>query len=279
MGFSLRSPLAETTEAVSLGVSYSSLPDTRFQYLAHVCEDTMSAISNIHSVTLFVRGQSKAAANQTLIKVGYKPTKNRKTGETIPAKYKAICVSLPNLSFEGISDSIRVKVNQIALEYLNETRTEMVRNMYETRKGNLFDISSDEMNLDSVFGYLDSKGRISADNIGKWFDQYCADNLAFRAAVVCKYLTDTDSIDSLDTLTEEQLKTVSSKVTPWRELFVNLTRDRDSVKYVGNQLETLERMVSLYADESDSLAAKITAKIAEWNKPVESREILAENLF
>lgn len=238
----------------------------------------MSNIGNTHSVTHFVRGQSKPLANQTLIKVGYKSTKNRKTGETIPAKYKAICVSLPNLSFENIADNMRVKVNALALDILNETRSEILKNMYETRKGELFSVSTDEMGLESLFGYLDSKGRISAESIGKWFDENCADNLALRAAIVCKYQPDTDTELSAE-LTEEQLKTIMGKVSPWRELFVNLTKDRDSFKYTGNQLETLERMVSLYGDDTDSLAQKISGKITELQKPVEAKEILAENLF
>lgn len=225
----------------------------------------MSNVSSIHSITKFVAGKSEPLSGQVLVKVGYKPTKNKKTGEKIPAKYPSICVSVPPIEFDTKDEIQLSRILKLVKGQFGEIRREIVKSLYENSNGALSSVSTNEVSVNACLAFAESQvGRLSKDSIGKWFDSSCEEFLTLSIATQLGF----------DELNADQLKTVKSRVSAWRDWFTSLT---GTFSPTEPQIRTAKTIIANSEDSDSEFAEKLLAKIAEFEKPVE-KDVLLLNL-
>lgn len=223
----------------------------------------MSNVSNIHTVVPFVAGTTKAFTDQRLIKVGYKTTKDKKTGAEIPPKYPSIAISVPFLDDSSIAE--RTEDFLPYIKAMIETAQDgIVTSLYESRDGVLSQVSDDELNLDSVLSFLEAEslgGRLTKDAIAAWFDSQVADNLFVIVAEKLKF-TEPNA---------EQTKTIEKHVKTYRDVMAMLAGGKTIL--TPSQIKGCKHAISLAGDAGE-IGQKLTARIASMEKPKAVAELL-----
>ena len=205
----------------------------------------MSNVSQVaHTVQKFVAGESKPLSGQWLAKVGYKSSKNQ------PAKFPSICVSLPQIPVEMLSDS---RFHPYFVEFLEQTTEDVIRKLYESRNGSLDRVLESEINADALAAFLAAKSageRISGDSIGAWFDSQVASNLLVIYAEKLGY--------SGDELTQEQEDTLLREVGKVKNICLLMAAHE--IRYSEGQKKIIQRCFDI---ASGGIEEGFGAKLSE----------------
>ena len=138
----------------------------------------MSNISNRHQVVPFTAGESKPLSGQRLAKVGYK------TSKKTPAKFKSICVSVPQIDPTEVQEKISRLLPHIGT-MLENAQDGIIRSLYESQEGNLSSVADHEISIDSCIAFMDAEAagdRLKKEHIESWFDAEISENLFILVA-------------------------------------------------------------------------------------------------
>lgn len=155
----------------------------------------MSNVSNRHNINPFVAGKSQALTDQRLAKVGYKSTRKS------PAKYKSVCVSVPQIADQSITDHSE-RLIPFVRSMLADAQDGIIRSLYESAGGNLSSVSDDEISVSACINYLTAEAsgdRLNAQMLGDWFDAQIRD--AFTV-ILCEQnkIEDTEDVRVVQTV-------------------------------------------------------------------------------
>lgn len=168
----------------------------------------MSNVSSAHTVNKFVAGKSEALTGQRLAKVGYKSTKNQ------AAKYPSICVSVPMIQTEEITQNVALLIPAVR-EFLAGVQDQVIRSLYESADGNMTQILDSEISVTQCVSFLAAQadgGRLTKEYLESWFDSEMAENLSVVVAQKLKF----------DDLTPENLPVVEKHVGVYRGMLSSL---------------------------------------------------------
>lgn len=211
----------------------------------------MSNISNRHNVNPFVSGQSDPLTGQRLAKVGYKSTKAN------PAKYPSICVSVPPISTQEITDNISALIPAIK-NMLANAQDGVIRGLYEGSDGTLSSVSDNEISVLACVGFLESEssgGRLTKEGIENWFSGNLEDNLSVIIAAKLGF----------DMSTDEQMIVIGKHVKGYKDLLSSLSGGKTILQPV--QISSLKKVLDLVSVEDDMSEKLRTRLIAMENKP------------
>lgn len=206
--------------------------------------DSMSNVSNQHSVVPFVSGETKPLSGQRLAKIGYKKTKDN------PNPAQSIAVSLPILTDQQIIDAAPKLVSLLRAS-VEDTQDKIIRSMYETREYKLERVSDDDVSIDAIIGYVSSEqsgGRLTKEYLEQWFDTNLRDNL---------YVVVADKLGFAE-ITEECDQVVTKHLAGYRGLISSLAGGKTMLSVA--QINGLKRALVVTAVD-DETSAKITAKL------------------
>ena len=211
----------------------------------------MSIISTRHNVNLFVSGESKPLTGQRLAKVGYKTT--AKT----PAKFPSICVSIPPIPDQDITDNLSRLIPNIR-EFLSGAQDGIIRSLYESREGSLNSISDDEISVSACINFLDAEStgsRWTKDYLVDWFNTNIRDNLI---VVIADRL-------GLELATPEEEARVNVHINAYRELISSLSGGKTVLE--KEQIHGIRRALDVSSID-DETSGKLLKRLDQLeNKP------------
>lgn len=203
----------------------------------------MSVVSNRHLFVEFKSGESKPFAEQRLARVLYKP----KSGKI------SHCVSIPKLS-DAVCERIHNAFPISPRDRAEEFQDKLIKALFES---GVSEITSEEIGESQIVAFVEatsSSDRLSKEMILEWWKQFA--DIA-KPVLSEKYKTEDEKI-------------LEQKANAWRDAFCSLTgRGVINVQRIGQ----LEEMLG-YADEDDSIAVRLTGKLAEMRKELESLDSL-----
>lgn len=175
----------------------------------------MSIISNRHQVTTLEKN-SKPLSGQRLARVIAKADKN---GNYPSANLtKSVCVSIPPISTALVSESINFLLPHI-VNMLSAVQDSIIRE-YIIEYGH-DTVSDDIISVDKCVEFLDAsaKGnRLTKEYLEIWFTETYSESAAEFIATAMKF--------NVETLTEQELHTISQKVKMLCELFSGFSSAR-----------------------------------------------------
>lgn len=133
----------------------------------------MSNVSNRHQVQPFTAGESKPLSGQRLAKVGYK------TSKKTPAKFKSVCVSVPQINPDDVMSNIHRLLPHVGT-MLENAQDGIIRSLYEQSDGSLQTVADSDISVLACIAFLDAEAagdRLKKEHIENWFDVEIAENL------------------------------------------------------------------------------------------------------
>ena len=218
----------------------------------------MSNVSQYHNVNLFVAGKSQPLTGQRLSKVGYKSSKSN------TARFASVCVSVPKISFDALSESQIESLKPQLIEILNSAQDGIIRSLYESSEGQLKTISDSEISINSCIAYLQSEssgGRLTKDLLDSWFDSNIRDNLMVVIADKLKF----------DDITEENSPVILKHVGVYKELIQSLSSPRTILQPI--QLSSIKKVLELNPND-DEISKKLIARIQMMEEKPKLEELL-----
>lgn len=204
----------------------------------------MSNISNRHTITKFVSGESKPLVTQRLAKCGYKSTTKN------PAKFPSVCASLPMLTPDDVMPHIPALLCHIG-SMLENAQDSILRSLYESSVGLRTEITDEEISVTACIAYLSAENagsRLSEESIGAWFDSDLSDNLTVVIA---------DKL-GFDLSTVEQESVVAKHVALHKSVLCVLAGK--NVVLSPKQESGIKNMLKIAADTSSGIGAKVEAR-------------------
>lgn len=204
----------------------------------------MSNISNRHTITRFVSGESKPLVTQRLAKCVYKSTTKN------PAKFPSVCASLPRLTADDVMPHIPELLGHIG-SMLENAQDGILRSLYESSVGLRKEITDEEISVTACIAYLSAENagsRLSEESIGAWFDSDLSDNLTVVIA---------DKL-GFDLSTVEQESVVAKHVALHKSVLCVLAGK--NVVLSPKQESGIKNMLKIAADTSSGIGAKVEAR-------------------
>lgn len=216
----------------------------------------MSNVSTAHTVTLFDAKKSQALFGQRLAKVGYKSTKDKETGKSIPPKYPSVCTSVPVIQESDFAPHMQALMPHIRA-MLENAQDGVVRSLYESADGALTQVTDSDISVQACIGWLEAEstgGRLTKEFIEAWFKTSVYDYLV---AIVAEKLGYTD------TLTPEQEATIERHVAGYRGLYASLAGGKTVLQ--ESQIRSLSKVLELVDtdDTCEKLKARLTSMLAK----------------
>lgn len=217
----------------------------------------MSNVSNRHTVTPFVSGESKPLSGQRLAKVGYKDRGGKK------AKLPSICVSIPMI--EEPSEDQMIRLLPHIRTMLETAQDAVIRSLYESSEGALKNVSDDEISIDACIAFLEAErngSRLTKELIESWFDSEVKDNLS---VVIAEKL-------GFEELNDTQAQVIDKHLKVYRDILSMLAGGRTVLE--AKQLNACEKAIALAASEESDVAKKLQARIEAMKNPKPLEELL-----
>ena len=211
----------------------------------------MSVISKSHSVTPYVKKQSKPLTGQRLALVTYKGVKA--IGK-IPRS-----VSVPRISIDDVLEYLDALKPHI-LGLVESAQNGLIRELVEAGKDAIQD---EAISLEKILESMQSGGRLTGDDIKVWFDEAIAPDLTLAFAAKL-------GIEEGEEPTPAQEKKLTQAVNGYRETFAKLAAG--AATFSDTQKEQMLRVLE-FADEGDALAARFKARL---NKKAEEKADLLD---
>lgn len=222
----------------------------------------MSNVSTAHSVRAYDAKKSEALTGQRLAKCRYKST------EKNPAKYGSVCVSVPFVPEDALTDSVMVSRLVPHIRGMIENAQDgILRSLYESSDGTLSTITDSDLSLDACISFMDAEssgGRLTKEFIEAWFVSSVQDYLVALVAEKLGYTpAGTEDGDSVE-LTEEQMATVGKHIAGYKGLYSSLAGGKTMLQ--ETQVKSLVRVLELVDtdDTSEKLKARLNGML---NKP------------
>lgn len=215
------------------------------------------SISNRHSVVPFTAGESKPMKDQRLAKVGYKSTKKN------PARFKSVCVSVPEIP----ENNIRAELDRLiphVRTMLETAQDGIIRSLYESREGNLSEVSDDELSVLSCIAFLDAEAagdRLKKEHIENWFDAELADSLFVLIAEKLGF----------NEPTQNQEAEVQKHVRVYRQVLSMLAGGKTLLQ--PKQIQGCKTALAL-TDTDQGIGQKLLKRLEQMEKPVQIVEML-----
>ena len=213
----------------------------------------MSNFSNAHTVTRFDAKKSQALSGQRLAKVRYKTTAKQ------DAKYPSVCVSVPFLATQELTDTETINRLVPHIRAMIESAQDgVIRSLYESADGVLAHVTDADISIDACIKYLEAEsegGRLTKEFIESWFDSSVADYLY---ALMC------EKLGYGDTLTAEQDATVRRHMAGYKGLYSSLAGGKTVLQ--DTQIKSLAKVLDIV--DTDDTCEKLKARLNSMlNKP------------
>lgn len=225
----------------------------------------MSNISNRHTITKFISGESKPLVTQRLAKIGYKSSTDKATKKTISARFPSVCVSLPHVDPAAVP-FFAEQLTPFLVSLIETAQDGIIRSLYETSGGLRTEITDEEISIPACIAYMivEATGsRLSEESIGSWFESDIRDNLIVLIA---------DKL-GFDLSTPEQEETVQKHVKLHKDVICVLAGK--NVVLSPRQESGIKNMLKIASDTSTGLGAKIEARfVAVTAKKSDESELL-----
>ena len=213
----------------------------------------MSNVSNAHTITKFDAKKSQALSGQRLAKVRYKTTAKQ------DAKFPSVCVSVPFIGVETITDTNTItRLLPHIRVMLENAQDGVIRSLYEAGDGVLGLVTDSDISIDACIKYLEAEsegGRLTKEFIEAWFDSSVADYLY---ALMC------EKLGYGEELTPEQDVTVKKHMNGYKGLYSSLAGGKTVLQ--ENQIKSLSKVLDIVDtdDTSEKLKARLNSML---NKP------------
>ena len=226
----------------------------------------MSNFSQAHNVTKFIAGKSEALTGQRLAKVGYKST--AKT----PAKYPSVCVSVPVLTKESISENISSMLGHIRA-MLETAQDGIIRSLYESSDGALSSVTDSDISVQACIAFLDAESqgsRLTKEFVAGWFDGAVKESLYVVFAEKLGFISATDDNPEV---TEDQDKVINKHIAGYRDLFSSLAGGKNILQ--EKQIDGLVKALDISGAE-DETAQKLRNRLEQMRSKPQKMEELVE---
>lgn len=215
------------------------------------------SITNRHSVVPFTAGESKPMTGQRLAKVGYKSTKKN------PARFKSVCVSVPEIPENNIRSELDRLIPHVRT-MLENAQDGIIRSLYESREGNLSEVSDDEISVLSCIAFMDAEAagdRLKKEHIENWFDAELSDSLFVLIAEKLGF----------NEPTENQTAEVQKHVRVYRQVLSMLAGGKTLLQ--PKQIQGCKTALAL-TDTDQGIGQKLLKRLEQMEKPVQIAELL-----
>ena len=213
----------------------------------------MSHFPSTHLLTEFVSGKSTALTGQRLSKIKFKST------EKSPRKYPNVCVSVPFIQAEAITQNMPGLIDHVRA-MLESAQDGIVRSLYESSDGTLTQVSDSELSIASCINFLEAEAqgsRLTKEIISGWFDSSVRDYLYIIIGEKLKYSMDSE-------LTPEQDATITKHLNGYRGLYESLAGGKTILQ--PSQITSLRKVLELV--DTDEIGSKLGARLSQMeNKP------------
>ena len=217
----------------------------------------MSNVSTAHTVTRFDAKLSQALTGQRLAKVRYKTTAKQ------AAKYPSVCVSVPFVSPEIVTENIK-RLMPYVLDMVQNAQDGVIRSLYESSDGTLSSVTDSDISIDSCISYLEAESqgtRLTKEFIDAWFDSCVSEYV--QALII-------EKLGYGESLTEDQELTVKRHVNGYRGMYSALAGGK--TMYQPNQIASLKRVLALV--DTDDTATKLDARLSKMLETPKIEELL-----
>lgn len=219
----------------------------------------MSHFSTAHTVTKFDAKKSQALSGQRLAKIRYKTTANQS------AKFPSVCVSVPFIGADEIDNTVTIsKLLPHIRAMLENAQDGVIRSLYESKEGSLTQVTDSDISIDACISYLDAESqgsRLTKEFISAWFNESMQDYVT--ALIVEKLGYD-------DSMSEEQVNTVSRHVNGYRDLYASLAGGKTVLQ--DKQIASLLNVLGLV--DSDETSEKLKARLVAMSQKPKIEELL-----
>ena len=217
----------------------------------------MSNVSNRHTVTKFVAGESKPLADQRLARVGYKSTAKN------PARFASVCASVPQISPEEVTAHLS-KLLPFIGQMLEDTQDKIFRSLYESSDGTLSALTEADISVAQCVAYLTAEAagsRLTTEVVETWFDAQVSDNLSVVVATKLGF----------DDLTEDNLPVIAKHVRVYRALLSSLAGGK--IMLTPQQINGCKRALEV-SSVDDEMSKKLTARLKMMEQKPKMDEVL-----
>lgn len=224
------------------------------------------SISNRHSIVPFISGISEALSGQRLAKVGYKSTKENK------AKYPSICVSVPRIGNDAITENIAGLMPYIK-ELIEQAQDGIIRGLYESSDGCLVNVSDEDLSIAQCIGYMGavSQGnRLTKELIEQWFVDQMELGLTGLLAVKLGFIS---GIDAIEELTEGQYTKVELAVSGYRGMLSGLSGGK--THYEAVKCKALILAIKKTGADDSEIGRKLVGRLEVMEKKIVPDGLLA----
>ena len=217
----------------------------------------MSVVSNRHTIVPFIAGKSQAMENQRLAKIGFKGRKGK------PAKFKSVCVSVPQISVPSDADKVERLIPYIQ-SMLENAQDGIIRSLYESSEGALATVADDEIGFDACVNFMESEAsgaRLTKEFLVSWFNENVSENLY---VVIAERLGFTEINDDVE-------KTIQQHLNVYRDLISSLSGNK--TWYEPKQIVAAKRALEVASVDDD-----VSVKLGNVLKRMENRPAIADLL-
>lgn len=217
----------------------------------------MSNFSQAHTINGFDSKSSKAFSGQRLAKVGYKSTKDKTTGKTVPPKFPSVCASIPYIENALIEENASRLVPYIK-GMLENAQDGIIRSLYESSDGTLSQVLDSDISIDAIIGFLEAESqgsRLTKEFLEAWYDSNMSETVMALAIEKLKYSGE---------LTPEQELKIAQVSKGYKDIVSSLAGGKTLLQPpVIKQLKNVMELIEL-----DDTGTKLQNKlIAMENKP------------
>lgn len=207
----------------------------------------MSTLFNVHTITSYVAGKTKALEGQRLSKVTYKTDKE--TG----LKPESRSVSIPAIVWSDVESYVPTIKDHI-LGLVLKAQDGIVRSLVESGKDS---ITSESISVSAIIAAMleeSSGGRLTGETIREWFQESIKDNLLIAFASKLGIPDDTAP-------TAEQSGKLEKILKGYEDSFAKLASGAASFNDV--QKSNLIKAIQLSGAEDDALASKFITRLSK----------------
>jgi|SRR6267378_245414 len=218
--------------------------------------------TNTNTVVAYVSGKTQALSGQRLASFNWKIGTNEKDPKNYGVKRASKAVSVPRVESEEITGNLEVLMPHIR-SFIEGIQDKIMRDMLEESPDTLH-VGNKEIGIVACLEYLedsggDSKGRLTKESVGIWFDASIADRLML--ALADKMGPSSDSTAGV--------KQIEALVGEFRNKIAGLAGGK--TQYPVKLAESLKKVVGLVPESSEDVLA--TRFIARLDKMIAMKEI------
>lgn len=218
----------------------------------------MSNISTTHDVIPFTAGKTAPLTGQRLAKVGYKNT------DKTPAKFPSVAVSVPFIQPDDVRGNLDALLPYIGT-MLEGVQDKIIRASYESANGSLSYVQDSDISVLACISYMEAEAagdRLKKEDIAKWFDRVCRDNVYVLLAEKLGFQEPN----------EDQDKVINKNVAVYKDILSMLAGGKTILTPV--QIRSCQVVIDASSDDS-GIGEKLSARLKVMSQPKVTEDFLS----